>query len=481
MTQIKVNPPPMTERQKTVFRQIRRYLLTREGPSRLLDAGGRRSGKTYSVVTGYIPSFFTSEMEFCFGAVTKKRTSGGWGEIVKYCKGMLKEFGSKGWRFAPAEDGIIESPGGGVWRRLEFINPDAGRGETYDGAIVDEFQLCKQDVVFNFLPTLMTTMGFFAAMCTAPKTFAEWDESKWWINIILADEKERAEKYPEWMVIHHPTTPDDLAFAIQQRDISLRRPPLPYERYLKLGQRQLDELRYTIGDAAYRREILVELIEPSGGRIFPHFSDDHIGEYKYDPRLGGEVIVGLDKGEGNAWTISLFCQKYERSVKLEWAKEPIIETVYRIFAEVATQDQISSKQMLRKIMQSLPTSDVIFFPDPNANQFAADARDYGFMVIDNKVPVFDGNEIVDELFRKRRIEVDASCEVFIKHAKRYSIKQNGQPDDVEVDGADCVRYLIYNDADRSGELDTEDMLMEHEIEARFGEEQSSTVGVLQVR
>lgn len=471
----------MTERQRIVFRQIRRYLRTREGPSKLLDAGGRRSGKTYSVVTGFIPSFFTEPMEFAFGAVTKKRTSGGWGEIIKYCKGMLKAFGSKGWRFAPAEDGIIESPNGGVWRRLEFITPDVGRGDTYDGAIVDELQLVNSDTLFNFLPTLMTTMGFFAGMCTAPKTFKEWDDSKWWVDIVRADEQERAEKWPDWMVIHHPTTADDLAFAIMQRDITLKRPPLEYERYLKLGQRQLDELRYTIGEAAYRREILVELIEPTGGRIFPHFTDAHVGEYGYDPIRGGELLVGLDKGEGNAWTIALLCQKYERFVEFEWSKEPILETVYRIFAEVATQDQIASKQVLRKIMSVSPRSDPTFYPDPNANQFASDARDFGFTVIDNKVPVFDGNEMVDEIFRKNRIEIDQSCKVLIRHAKRYSLKIDGKPDDNEVDGADCLRYLIYNDLYQSGEIDTEDALMENEMELRFGGEGTSTVGVMTLR
>jgi len=471
----------MTARQREVFRQIRRYLARREGPSKLIDAGGRRSGKTFSVVTALIPSFFTEPMEFAFGAVTKKRTSGGWGEIVKYCKGMIKEFGAKGWRFAPAEDGILEAPEGAIWRRLEFITPDVGRGDTYDAAIVDEIQLVKSEVLHNFLPTLMTTMGFFAGMGTAPKTYSEWVESKWWIDIVMADEKERAEKWPDWMVMHHPTTAQDIGFAIMQRDITLKRPVRPMEVYEALGEKQLKELFYTIGEAAYKREILVELVEPTGGRIFPHFADIHVGEFGYDKTLDGEIIIGLDKGEGEAWTIALLCQKYERTVKVEWRDDPIVESVYRIFAEIATQDQISSKQILRKIIRACPRSDITFLPDPNANQFAADARDAGFPVIDTKVPVVDGNELVDEMFRKFRLEIDHKCAVLIKQAKRYSRKANGQPEDDEVDGPDCLRYLIYNDASRSGELDTEDLLMESEMEMQWGEEAGQAVGVLRLR
>lgn len=480
-SEIQIDPPPMTERQSQVFSQITKYLRNREGPNKIIELGGRRSGKTFGVITGFLPFFFTMPMMFAFGAVTKKRTGGGWGEIVRYCRGMIKTFGATGWRFAPAEDGILESPVGASWQRLEFITPDVGRGDTYDGAIVDELQLVKAGVLHEFLPTLMTTLGLFCGLGTAPKNYSEWSESKWWIDIVMMDERERAEKKPDYMVFHHATTPNDIAFAIMQRDIQFGRRVLDWERYLYLGQKTLDELLYTIGQARYAREILVQLVEPTSGRIFPNFLDDRIGTYGFDPALGGELIIAVDKGEGEAWNIALLCQKYDRTIKPEWSDEPITESVYRIFKEVAIQEQTSSKQFLRMIIHRMPSSDATFFPDPNANQFAHDARNFGFPVIDSKVPVFDGNELVDECFRKKRIEVDSSCEVFIRQAKRYSKKINGDPEDVEVDGADALRYLIYNDAVRSGEVDYEDMEIETEINALDELGFGSSVGVLSLR
>lgn len=463
------------------FKQIRRYLRYREGPSKLLDAGGRRSGKTFGTVTGFLPSFFTEPVQFAFGAVTKKRTSGGWGEIVRYCKGVQKQFGKAGWRFAPAEDGILEAPNAGSWHRLEFISPDAGRGETYDGAIVDELQLTKSDVVNNFLPTLATTMGFFAGLCTAPKTISEWEESSWWINIAMMEEKERLEKHPDWMVLHHPTQPSDIAFAMRQHDLTLKRVPMSDWKYTELATKTLMELRHNMGEARWMREMEVVLVEPKGGRIFPHMNAEHIGEFGYDKELGGELLVGFDQGSGEAYSIGLLCQKYERKTQYEWKEELVSESIYRIFAEIATTEQISSKQMLHKIIRALPGIEVTFLPDPNANQFAREAKELGFIVVDSKVPVHDGNEYVDEMFRKKRVEIDKSCEVLIRQARRYSVKANGEPEDKQADGPDCIRYLIYNDASRSGDIDLEDVLIEEDMEERFGQDSVGAVGLLSLR
>ena len=463
MTQtIKISPPNLSAFQRRIFTPATTYLATRQGESRILAICGRRKGKTFGVVNSFIPSAFANKVYLAFGAYSERTTRGGWREIVTYCSDFIKQFGSKGWRFAPEEDGSIRFPSGSTWDRISFTTADAGRGMTFHAAHIDEVQLIPHGNIAPFLPTLATTQGLACFTGTAPKTWKEWNDSQWWIKIIKADAKERAEKYPEYVVIHEPTYPEDIGWAIREEDRSSGRSILPFDEYKRLGQRQLNIMRSEMGSEWYKREVDVVLEPPLSGLIFSNFSNVRIGEYGFDPSLGGKILVAIDRGWGLAKSVILFCQKYTVTTMLDG--EPIKKNVYRIFAEKAYTGSVSSPTIVKAAFAGIPPGhQFMFFPDPRAKDIHYELDMLGAPSFRPNVMVNDGNEIVNTRMENGEIEIDARASLLISQARQYTMLEDGEPMDTNNDTCDALRYLIANDRLQSGDSQIESAFMIREM------------------
>lgn len=477
MTQtIKIAPPNLSAFQRRIFIPATSYLATRQGSSRILAICGRRKGKTYGVVNSFIPSAFSNKVYLAFGAYSERTTRGGWREIVTYCSDFIKQFGSKGWRFAPEEDGSIRFPSGSTWDRLSFTSADTGRGMTFHAVHIDEVQLIPHANIAPFLPTLATTQGLACFTGTAPKTWKEWNDSQWWIKIVQADAKERAEKWPEYIAIHEPTLPEDIGWAIREEDKANQRAAMPWEDYVRLGQRELNKLRSDMGSDWYRREVDVVLEPPLSGLIFSHFGNVRIGDYKFDRSLGGKIIIGIDRGWGMARSVILMCQKYQITTMLDG--EAVIRNIYRIFAEKSYQLAVSSQQIVREALEDIPKgSSFTFYPDPRAKDIHYELDALGAPSYRPNVMVNDGNEIVNTRMENGEIEIDASASLLISQARQYTMLDDGEPMDTNNDTCDALRYLIANDRLYSGDSQMETARI---INSLRGNELSLGVGYLSI-
>lgn len=463
---LSIGPPTLSPKQKLFFLPAYNYLQTMQGPSRMILLGGRRVGKSYGLVNAFIPTFFSKRSSFAYGAGTDKTGLGGWREITEYCSDMIGVIGKKGWRFAPAEEGLIKLPNGSTWDRLSFGNNDAGRSLTFDGAHVDEIQLIAEEGIMNFLPTLATTRGFAAFSGTVPKTWKEWQQSQWWLRIVQADAKERAEKWPEYVVVHVPTNADDMAFQIQQDDIKKGRDELSWPEYLRLGTKEMNKLRADMGPERYKREVDVIIEPPTEGAIWTALSDHNIGDFGYNPELGGEIVLGMDRGWGGAASVILLAQKYYRK-----SKNPDLpdEAVYRIFKEAIWQAAISTEFFIRKAIELSPVPSFTVFPDPRAIDVHMVIDAIGLPSYRGAVGIWEGNDLVNTRFDQRRIEIDRSCKTLIGQATRYAISdKTHEPIDFDQDTCDALRYMIWNGNVYSGDNQNDSMQMASELSSRGG-------------
>lgn len=428
----------------------------REGISRFLVLGGRRVGKTYAIVNGFIPGFFTTRCGIAYGAFTDKTNQGGWREIAEYCSGMMNQFGSKGWRFAPAEDGIIRLPNGSTWDRLSFKVADAGRSMTFDGAHIDEVQLITEETIANFLPTLATTRGFAVFSGTVPKTWKEWTESQWWLKIVQADKKEREEKWPDWEIFHEPTDVSDLAWQIREDDKKRGRAEVPWDAYMGLGQKEYNKMRGQMGKDRFRREVEVIIEPPRAGVIWDSIGPTAIGHYPYDPSLpNSEILVGYDRGWGTAMSVVMIVQKYDRLISVDGEEQT--ESVYRVVKEYADTVGISSRGLIEKAFEMSPDVNFTSFPDPRAKDIHIELDMIGLPSYRGSVSINEGNELVNTRFEQRRIEIDRSCSILIGQSQRYSMTEKNEPQDDDNDTCDALRYVIYNHNIASGQAQMDSM------------------------
>lgn len=453
-----IEPPNFSPKQKEFYKPVYDYMETKEGHSRLMILSGRRCGKSFALVNGYIPSFFKRRTALAYGAYTEKTTQGGWREITEYCGEMMRLFPGAGWRFAPAEDGVIKLPSGSTWDRLSFKIADAGRSMTFDGAHIDEVQLIPEETIANFLPTLSTTRGFAAFSGTIPKTWREWSESQWWLQIVMADEKEREEKWPDWKVIHYATMVEDLAWQIREDDSKNRREIHEWDFYLNAGQKEYNKMRSIMGKDRFKREVEVVITPPTSGMIWGMMTSSCIGDYGYDPSLGGEILIGMDRGWGSASSVILWAQRYMISKKDENGNV-YEEPVYRIFKEFIHTGAISSQSLVIKAFQESPNPNITLYPDPRAKDLHYEIDALGLPNFRNSCPIFEGNELVNTRFEQGRIEINRDCNTLIRQAQRYSLTEKDEPSDVDNDTCDALRYLIYQDNIYSGNSQVESSRM----------------------
>lgn len=445
--------PELSDTQKPLFNAVRRYIHTLEGPDTIVACMGRAAGKTFAATTGLLPEFFTRPTRYAFGAVTDRRGRAGWREIVDFCKGVIKSTGKANWRFAPAEDGLLESPAGGIFEKLSMAGDDAGRGARFHGAIFDELQLIKHSTFLNFLPALSVLQGLFIGLCTAPKTVREWNQSQWWIEKILMAPEERAEKFPNWFVLHNPTTAADLAFLTKQKQLEYGRELREWDYYMRMGELQLERLKRELTPEVFEREVEVKLTKPEHGNIFKSFRSDHIVDYGYNPDLnsrGGRVILGMDKGGGAAESVSLAIQVYQRPYAVGFTDEgeAILSDVdhYHIYDEYSTRELISSHSLVaagvKQTKNMIPTA----YPDPRASELHLALADYGIEYIKVNTPISDGLEMINTLLHQGRLTVSKNCVRMIQSFQDYSYNlTTNLPDDEEADYPDALRYALYND------------------------------------
>lgn len=419
-----------------------------EGPDTFIDCRGRASGKTYCATSAVLPEFFTTQSRFAFGAVTEKRGRSGWKEIVDYCKAVLKISGSKGWRFAPADDGLMESPSGGMFEKISLDGPDAGRGNRYHGAIFDELQLVREETFQNFLPTLSVLQGIFIGLCTAPKSAQEWRNSQWWIQKIQMDPKEREEKHPNWHITHKPTSIEDLAFLTKQKQLEYGREERSWDYYMLQGHLQLERLRREMSPAVYSREVEVRLIKPDSGLVFKSFKPEHVITPDMNIARDVETIVGIDKGGGQAESVALAIRSYTKNVMVGYDEnaQPIYEPkqVYHVFAEYHTKEMISSSKLVYEAARIAQDKSWIAYPDPRAPEVHLELSLRGREMRKTHVPIVDGLELLDGLFHQGFLTVSPECKQLIAQLEVYSYNDDGEPQDDYNDTIDALRYAIYN-------------------------------------
>lgn len=422
--------------------------MTLDGHDTFIDCRGRASGKTYCATSALLPEFFTTQSRFAFGAVTEKRGRSGWKEIVDYCKAVLKISGGKGWRFAPADDGLMESPSGGMFEKISLDGPDAGRGNRYHGAIFDELQLVREETFQNFLPTLSVLQGVFIGLCTAPKNAREWKDSQWWIQKVLMDPEERREKHPNWSITHKPTTAEDLAFLTKQKQLEYGREERSWDYYMLQGHLQLERLRREMAPSVYAREVEVRLIKPDSGLVFKSFKPDHVRRPDLSRARDLETIVGIDKGGGSAESVALALKVYTRDIVVGYDENanPIYEPkqCYYVFAEYHTRQMISSGKLVYEAGRIAQDSDWVAYPDPRAPEVHLELSMRGREMRKTSVPIIDGLELLDGLFHQELLFISPECRQLIAQLEVYSYNDDGQPQDDFNDAIDALRYAIYN-------------------------------------
>lgn len=419
-----------------------------DGYDTFIDCRGRASGKTYCATSALLPEFFTTQSRFAFGAVTEKRGRSGWKEIVDYCKAVLKLSGGKGWRFAPADDGLMESPSGGMFEKISLDGPDAGRGNRYHGAIFDELQLVREETFQNFLPTLSVLQGVFIGLCTAPKTAREWSHSQWWIQKIIMEPAERAEKYPNWHIVHKPTTAEDLAFLTKQKQLEFGREERSWDYYMMLGHQQLERLRREMSPAVYAREIEVRLVKPDSGLVFKSFGPKNVSSIEVSRARDMETIVGLDKGGGSAESVALAIKVYSKNVRVGYDDlgNPLEEVRqhYHVYAEYHTKEMISSSKLVYEANKIARDNGWIAYPDPRAPDVHLELSMRAREMRKTSVPIIDSLELIDGLFHQEVLTIDPSCKQLISQLEVFSYNDDGEPQDDYNDTIDALRYAIYN-------------------------------------
>lgn len=129
----------------------------------------------------------------------------------------------------------IEFPGGGSLTVKSAHNPDALRGETLDGVVLDEAAFCHEDTwALSLRPTLLRREGW-AVLISTPKGM-NWFYEEW-----LIGSEQRDDQYRSW---HRPSSDN---------------PTLP--------PRELERARAKCGAYVYAREYLAEF-NVKGGTTF---------------------------------------------------------------------------------------------------------------------------------------------------------------------------------------------------------------------
>lgn len=437
-----VETPELSNYQMVAHSMVRHYLRTRTGKSTFLTCDGRQKGKTFKYVSALAPSFFTlKNTRFGFGAMTYQRSEAGWTEIRTYCQSIVDMSGIKGVKFAPLKEGIIEWRNGQSWHRLSMGQQDAGQGFSFNAIMFDEAHQMPKATWETIQPTLSTTRGLSILTCTSPRTMQEWRNSLWWIEIIKMSEAERNRHYPDWHVENNPTTASDLAFIMRAKDKMNGHSLLKNEEYLEHGELQLKKMLRAMGTTAYEREVLVKLVEPNTMSVFDRMTDEHIKEV--DIPDGCDLIVGIDKGEGRAWTVVLYAYTW---VENEHNKDIGTREVrkWHVFKEVVYKRYIRPDILINNHSSLFGDRYTIFFPDPRAKSVHQVLDEYGLEYKSGSVPIEDGVQDINYAFEFNQITISPECKVLISQLKEYRENDDGNYVDTNNDAVDALRYMIYN-------------------------------------
>ena len=452
MSAVVVKPPNLSPFQGRVYKHIRDYLNNREGKSRGLVIAGRRVGKTYSIIRAVTPFVFGGSFNAAYGAAGEKTDAGGWRDISDFCGEFLRMYPRGDYRFSPVDEGYIQFPNGGKWDRFNFKSENPGRSLACDFAHADEVQLMTRGPIDALTPVLLTRRGMLVMSGTAPKTVTEWRNSEWWIKIVNASPREREAKYKSYFVEYKRTEAKDIAWVLREADRSAGRQERDLSYYMPIAERELDTLKETVTLETYKREILMDLSEPDTGSVFRHWGNVSIGDYKYDPNLGGTVFLGIDRGFSGAMDAVLLIQKY---IAEHAGSDGTTKRVkrYRVCGEYASSDMISSLRVAEIAVGMTPKNSFspMYYPDVRAVELRFEMERLGLPVYAANVGIIDGNDYLSTLMANGVLEIDSSCTVLIQQARDYVTNSSGVPSDKNIDTIDALRYAIYNDAMTSGD------------------------------
>lgn len=407
--------PTLTPWQESIWKSPKRHLL-------LMD--GRRKGKTELL------KLFAFRTAMAGGLVlwtsgTAKLAEQGFKELTEW----LERYSA---RFAPSGKGIVSMGNGGEIRRVSAANATSGRGPTPALVIVDECQTVRRGFMDRARPSIMVSGGRMILAGTPPDSVSQRKDAQW-----IRDRLDAPENYPDWHIEGLPTTVDDLAFIIKNKNPEFRNATWP--QLLEKAKQEMDELRQELGDENYQREILAKWVLRSQGRILNQFSHSNVDDKFGFDSSEGDMYWGFDRGEGKAFTVCLFCQVMLSKPGL------------RIIGEQFVKEIIDEGDFADKCVEY---SNTMGWPMPKMGIYDVRAPRFKRALWERGIPPFGRNRVVNEGinllnagFRKGWINYHSRC-VQLEHemsAWQYkssaSGEQTGEPSDYNRDGADTLRYL----------------------------------------
>ncbi|NWG75256.1 MAG: hypothetical protein HXY24_11720 [Rubrivivax sp.] len=228
----------------------------------LAPACGRQVGKTMTAIRWAVEEANRTQGLVWWAAPTYAAAMRGWGDMMRYLP--------RRYRTVVKSERRIDLVGGGSVQFVSADNPDALRGETLSGLVVDEAAYVADYVYHDVLmPMLAVTLGRVLAIST-PKRKRGWFYDLW-----------RRGRGGEEDVRSWQASSD-------------RNPYIP--------ALEIERLRRELPEMVFRREILAEFIDAVNA-VFPRVREVATATPLAAPLAAGERVVGVDWGRYNDFTV----------------------------------------------------------------------------------------------------------------------------------------------------------------------------------
>lgn len=379
--------------------------------------GGRRKGKTKLLQFAAFRTAAAGGLVL-WTSGDSKLAEVGWQELTTWLEGFSS-------RYAPSGKGVVTIEGGGEIRRVTAANATSGRGPTPDLVIVDECQTVREAFIDRARPSIMVNGGRMLLAGTPPDSAQQMKDAEW-----IRKRLDNPARFPEWLMESKPTTVEDIAHVIRCRNKAEKK---PWAEYMAVAQAELDNYRLEVGDETYMREIEAQWIIKTGGRVLCEFNGTNVDEkFGFNDREG-DVYWALDRGEGAAYTVCLFCQAM--------LSRPGVS----VFGEKFRMEIIDEGDFVE---QCLAYSDEMGWPRPKMGVYDVRAPRFRQALWENNIQPYGRNRVVNEGivllnsgFRKKWVNYHPRCVQLNEEMWTWNIMPNGNPSDKHRDGADALRYL----------------------------------------
>jgi hypothetical protein len=272
-------------------------------------AAGRRWRKT-TLVMSIAAEAALAGRRILWGAPTYDQVRVGWSEM-RHGAALIADFNQT---FMTAT-----FPTGGTVTFRSLDNPDAARGHTADGIVMDESGDVHPDAWAEVLrPMLIDTGGW--AWCVGSPRGLNWFWREW----------AAAQDNDESVAWQAPT----LGVAIT--DAGLVRRPHPLENPT-IEFPEVDRLYQQMAQRVFAQEILAEFVE-SGGGVFRNLDEACVLQPYVEPRPGHHYVIGVDWALSHDFTVisvfdaftleQVFLDRFNR-IDYAWQLERLLTHVRR--------------------------------------------------------------------------------------------------------------------------------------------------------